>query len=117
MSSDEEIMKAQGGRLKQIRVLAGFGSARSASTEAGWAESTYRAHEAGTRTIDPKDADRYVHFFRTHSPAAKSYTGRWIIYGERDDLDSVSFDDLVAGESPNFRRKAYEAILAMKKRR
>lgn len=116
-SDDEKIRKVQGRRLAQVRLAAGFGSARSAALAAGWPESSYRAHESGGRTIGPDDAARYVRYFQTQNPAAKSYSGRWIIYGEKDDLGSVSFDDLMAGESPHFRQKAYQAILDMKKRR
>ena len=115
--NEERIRKAQGARLKRVRIAAGFASARSAALEAGWPESTYRAHELGSRTIDPRDAERYVRWFRLRGIGGETYTGRWIIYGDDDELTDASLDDLVVGESPDFRRQAYQAILELKNRR
>ncbi len=111
------IRRAQGGRLRTIRETTRFGqSARSAALAAGWPESTYRAHESGTRTIDPQDASRYVTFFLKNGAKGENFTPKWVIYGDDDDLTAADFNDLVRGESPAFRKKAYETILSMKKR-
>lgn len=96
---------------------AGFPSARAAALACGWAESTYRAHEGGTRTISPADAAEYVLAFLRRGAAGDHVTGRWVIYGDEDDLyASASLDDLLAGESPAFRKRAIQAILNLKKR-
>jgi hypothetical protein len=116
MADDEKIRKGQGSRLRTIRMAAGYPSARSAALDAGWPESTYRAHEGGTRTIDPRDAARYVLFFLRQGAKGDNFTGRWIIYGDDDELNEASLDDLVRGESPAFKKKAIDAILALKKR-
>ena len=116
MTEDEKIRKAQGSRLRTVRLAAGYGSARRAALDAGWPESTYRAHEGGTRTIDPGDAARYILFFLRQGAKGENFTGRWIIYGDEDDLTEASLDDLVRGESPAFKKKAIDAILALKKR-
>lgn len=115
MTEDEKIRKAQGSRLRTVRMAAGYPSARSAALDAGWPESTYRAHESGTRTIDPRDAARYILYFLRHGARGENFTGRWIIYGDDDDL-TASLDDLIRDESPAFRKKALEAILNLKKR-
>lgn len=60
----ERTRKAQGGRLAVSRAAAGFRSARAAAIENGWPESSYRAHETGTRTIGQDDADRYAKAYR-----------------------------------------------------
>lgn len=60
---ETEIRKAQGARLAEVRQEAGFKSARSAAIELGWPESSYRAHENGSRTIGRDDAERYLSRF------------------------------------------------------
>lgn len=84
--------------------------------DAGWPESTYKAHENGTRTIDPGDAARYVTWFLQQGAKGENFTGRWVIYGDEDELTGAAFEDLVRGESPAFRKKAYQAVLNLKKR-
>lgn len=116
MTKEEKIRKAQGSRLRTIRMAAGFDSARSAALTARWSESTYRAHEGGTRTIGPDDAARYVIWFLQQGAKGENFTGRWVIYGDEDELLPADFEDLVRGESPAFRQKAYQAILDLKKR-
>ncbi|GEC56807.1 hypothetical protein [Bradyrhizobium phage ppBeUSDA76-2] len=116
MTDDEKIRKGQGSRLRTVRMAAGYPSARSAALDAGWPESTYRAHEGGTRTIDPRDAERYIKHFLRQGAKGGNFTGRWIIYGDDDELSEASLDDLVRGESPAFKKKAIDAILALKKR-
>lgn len=54
---------AQGKRLAQARQKAGYKSARRAAIENGWPESSYRAHENGSRTIGLDDAERYAKRF------------------------------------------------------
>jgi hypothetical protein len=116
MTEDEKIRKGQGSRLRSVRLAAGYTSARSAALDAGWPESTYRSHEGGTRTMDPQDAARYVLYFLKQGARGENFTGRWIIYGDEDELTGADFEDLVRGESPAFRKKAYEAVLNLKKR-
>jgi len=48
--------------------------------------------------------------------SGENFTGRWIIYGDEDELAAADFDDLLRGESPAFKKKAYEAVLNLKKR-
>jgi hypothetical protein len=96
-------------------MAAGYTSSRSAALAAGWPESTYRAHEGGARTIDPSDAERYSRYFQLNG--AKGYSGKWIVYGDDDDLGDVSLDDLLHGESAALRREAIKAIMALKKHR
>jgi len=62
---DKKLRKAQGARLLAARKTAGFRSAREAALANGWAESTYRAHESGTRTIGQDDAEKYARRFRS----------------------------------------------------
>src|SRR5262252_6547488 len=66
---EETVRKAQGRRLRAARQAAGFRSAREAALRYEWAESTYRAHEAGSRTIGPDDAERYAKRFRAQGAA------------------------------------------------
>jgi hypothetical protein len=116
LSKEEKIRKAQGSRLRTLRMKAGLKSARAAALEANWPESTYRAHENGSRTIDPSDAARYVLWFLQNGAKGDNFTGRWIIYGDEEELLPADFEDLVRNESPAFRQKAYQAILDLKKR-
>lgn len=116
MTEDEKIRKAQGSRLRTIRLAAGYPSARSAALDARWPESTYRSHEGGTRTIDPQDAARYVLYFLRAGAKGENFTGRWVIYGDDEELTGADFEDLVKDESPAFRKKAYQAIIDLKKR-
>jgi phage repressor protein C with HTH and peptisase S24 domain len=74
-----DIHKAQGRRLAAARLAAGYRSARAAALANGWPESTYRAHEAGTRTIGQDDAERYAGRFRSRGSPA---TARQILFGE-----------------------------------
>ena len=62
---EDPTRKAQGRRLSAARKDAGFRSAREAALENGWAESSYRAHESGTRTIGFDDAERYAKRYRS----------------------------------------------------
>lgn len=116
MTKEERIRKAQGSRLRLIRLAAGYTSARSAALAAGWPESTYRTHEGGTRTIDPGDASRYVIWFLQQGAKGENFTPRWVIFGDDDDLAEASLDDLIRGESAAFKQKAIDAILNLKKR-
>src|SRR5262245_43122186 len=61
---EDVIRKRQGERLQQARIAAGYRSAREAALQNEWAESTYRAHERGMRTIGQDDAERYARIFR-----------------------------------------------------
>lgn len=60
-------------------MAAGYRSAREAALENRWPESTYRAHESGTRTIGQDDAERYAKRFRA---AGANVTGQAILYGD-----------------------------------
>lgn len=64
MPKIDPILRAQGQRLKGFREAAGYKSARAAALENNWPESTYRAHEGGTRTIGQDDAERYARIFK-----------------------------------------------------
>lgn len=60
MDRDGKTRKEQGRRLAAARLAAGYRSARAAALDNEWAESSYRAHEAGGRTIGQDDAERYA---------------------------------------------------------
>lgn len=70
--------QAQGKRLSEARAAAGYRSARAAARENEWPESSYRAHEAGTRTIGQDDAERYARRFRAEGAAVTAQT---ILFG------------------------------------
>ncbi|MDB5617059.1 S24 family peptidase [Tardiphaga sp.] len=81
MDKDAKRRAEQGSRLTEIRKAAGFRSARAAALEFGWPESTYRAHEGGTRTIGLDDAERYSGGFRKRGAKVTSQT---ILYAAAD---------------------------------
>jgi phage repressor protein C with HTH and peptisase S24 domain len=62
-----------GDRLRAARERAGHASARAAALDRGWPESTYRAHEAGTRNFGEEDAHKYARAFRVHP--------LWLLHG------------------------------------
>jgi SOS-response transcriptional repressor LexA len=64
MDKEARIRREQGGRLRLAREQAGFRSAREAAIQNGWPESSYRAHESGSRTIGHDDAERYARRYR-----------------------------------------------------
>src|SRR4051812_14483428 len=78
---------AQGRRLKAARIAAGYRSAREAALENEWPESSYRAHENGTRTIGQDDAERYVRVFRARGARI---TAQQIQYGDGRDTAEAS---------------------------
>lgn len=61
--ADEKLRKAQAERLAEAREAAGYKRKRQASETEGWPESTYSAHERGTRAINPQDAEKYARAF------------------------------------------------------
>jgi len=83
MGREDDLHKEQGDRLKRARKAAGYRSARAAALANGWAESSYRAHEAGKRTIGQDDAEIYARRFRTNSVTV---TARDILFGEAGSL-------------------------------
>lgn len=90
------IRKQQGVRLAQARKKAGWTSARAAALANNWPESTYRSHEAGTRTIGDDDAERYARRYRQR---AVRVTAKEILFGTdevkltSEALNSSSIDD------------------------
>lgn len=77
--NEKALKKEQGRRLAAARKAAGWPkSGRSAAIENDWPESSYRAHEAGTRTIGQDDAERYARRFRAEGV---SITAREILFG------------------------------------
>jgi phage repressor protein C with HTH and peptisase S24 domain len=80
MDRDEKIRREQGARLAAAREAAGFRSARDAALSNNWKESSYRAHEGGTRTIGLNDAERYVRRFRAEGVAV---TAQSILFGNK----------------------------------
>lgn len=85
--TDDKLRKLQGGRLKAARRAAGYRSARQAAVENEWKESSYRAHEAGTRTIGQDDAERYAARFRFDGV---EITARGLLFGDADAPEQVS---------------------------
>jgi hypothetical protein len=73
--------KMQGARLRQCRLAAGFESARAAALAHQWPESTYSAHERGTRTIGQDDAEKYA---RRFSVGGRRVTAREILFGNNE---------------------------------
>jgi SOS-response transcriptional repressor LexA len=82
MDRDATLRKRQGERLQAAREAAGFRSARAAAKENDWPESTYRAHEGGTRTIGQDDAERYTRRFRA---AGVRVAAKDILFGRAGD--------------------------------
>lgn len=87
----ETFKQRQGRRLKEARIAAGFKkSAAAAATAFGWAKSTYRTHEDGSRTIGQDDAEKYARAFSSRGP---KITSDMILYpdgkgtGESDDSE------------------------------
>jgi hypothetical protein len=101
----DKLHRAQGKRLAAVRKAAGYRSAREAAMECGWPESTYRAHENGSRTIKQPEALKYVNRFK--SEGAKGYTAQWVMFG-----DDRNLNDLVEGLPPDALERVYEAVLA-----
>lgn len=97
--------KRQGKRLAAIRKAAGYRSARDAALHCEWPESTYRAHENGSRTIKQLDAIKYVNRFK--SDGAKGYTAPWLMFGDERNLN-----ELVEGQPPEVVDRIFEAVLA-----
>jgi hypothetical protein len=82
---DKAQRKEQGKRLALARIAAGFKSARAAALACGWAESTYRAHEAGERRIGQDDAEKYSKKFRAYGA---KFTAQAILFGDENKLTS-----------------------------
>lgn len=107
--TEEEIRHQQGERLAAVRLAAGFRSARAAALHCRWPESSYRAHEAGARTIGRDDADRYIRKFR--SLGAKGFSSQYILFGTTAGAESL--DSLVADLEPEKRAMIYDAVRGM----
>ena len=84
-SNTHEVISAQGLRLAQARQKAGFRSARAAALAFDWAESSYRAHETGFRTIGVDDAERYAAAYRS---CGVNVSAQDILFGASDDTDA-----------------------------
>ncbi|MFH6780809.1 MULTISPECIES: LexA family transcriptional regulator [Methylobacterium] len=80
-SGENRVRAAQGERLRQARLAAGYRSARDAALQNAWPESTYRAHEAGSRTIGQDDAERYAERFRRDGVEV---TAKGLLFGDDD---------------------------------
>ncbi|WP_244480894.1 S24 family peptidase [Methylobacterium sp. Leaf102] len=83
---EAKIRKAQGLRLKAARNAAGYRSAREAALQNEWKESSYAAHERGSRTIGQDDAERYASRFRFDGVEV---TARGILFGDTDAPEQV----------------------------
>ncbi|MGU3540031.1 LexA family transcriptional regulator [Methylobacterium sp. A54F] len=92
--TEDKRRKDQGQRLKRARKAAGYRSARDAALQNEWAESSYRAHESGTRTIGQDDAERYASRFRFDGV---DVTARGILFGDADAPEQVSPHTNVVG--------------------
>ncbi|TGD96502.1 peptidase S24 [Methylobacterium nonmethylotrophicum] len=79
--AENRVRTAQGERLRQARIAAGYRSARDAALQNAWPESTYRAHEAGTRTIGQDDAERYAARFRRDGVEVSA---KGLLFGDDD---------------------------------
>jgi hypothetical protein len=106
MMTKEEIIrrKEQGARLRKVREAAGYRSARSAALDNKWAESTYRAHEGGTRTIGQDDAEAYAKRFRYKGA---NITAALILFGdERRSSPSAAPDSTAEPATPSLASRA-----------
>lgn len=83
MNKIDPIVRAQGKRLRAFREAAGYRSARAAALDNDWPESTYRAHESGTRTIGQDDAERYANRFK-HKSLVKGISAQAILFGGKE---------------------------------
>lgn len=104
--------QAQGRRLQQARIAAGYRSARQAALENRWPESTYRTHEAGTRTIGDDDAERYARRYRKEGV---NITAQMILFGDNAPTrpakgSRVSLDKMVEEWDDEMVRRAAEAL-------
>jgi hypothetical protein len=79
VDADLKIRKQQGSWLAAFRKAAGYRSARAAALANAWPESTYRAHEAGERTIGLDDAQRYARRFQSKGVKV---TAKTILFGD-----------------------------------
>lgn len=77
--------------MRRGREAAGYRSARDTALQNGWPESSYRAHENGSRTMGLDDAERYAKRFRA---AGVNITAQSILFG---------LDDLVGFHEPETR--------------
>lgn len=110
--TEEQKRREQGERLAAARLAAGFRSARAAALECHWPESTYRAHEGGSRTIGLDDADKYTRKFR--ALGAKGFSSQYILFGTRaGERKEESLDALVADLDPERRALIYDAVKGM----
>jgi phage repressor protein C with HTH and peptisase S24 domain len=82
VNKEERLRRDQGRRLTEARQAAGYRSARAAAMENGWPESSYRAHESGTRTIGQDDAERYARRFHLRGAQV---TAQDILFGAADE--------------------------------
>ncbi len=103
--NEEKIRRAQGARLKAAREMAGFRSARDAALQNDWKESSYRAHENGTRTIGRDDADRYAKRFNT--------TAQRILFGDGPTSDLDTLMKRLEGLTPERRASFIQAMLGV----
>lgn len=101
----KKLRKEQGRRLAAVRKAAGYRSSRSASMDNDWKESTYRAHENGSRTLKQVEAIKYVNRFKFRG--ARGYTAQWVMFG-----DDRNLNELVKDQPPEVIQRAYEAVLA-----
>lgn len=108
---EEAIRKEQGARLAAVRQAAGFMSARDAALSCRWPESTYRAHENGSRTIGFDDAAKYVARFRVEG--AKGFSAKWVLFGSDEE---ESLDEMIRNQPPDIRQKAYYAVRSVLKK-
>ena len=86
---NDRIREEQGARLAAAREQAQYKSAREAAIENSWPESSYRAHENGSRTIGRDDAERYAARFKARGV---DVSARSILFGDdQDQSQSQSF--------------------------
>jgi acetolactate synthase small subunit len=109
-----KLRRIQGRRLATVREAALFKSARDAALSCGWAESTYRAHENGSRTIGQDDATKYVTAFRARG--ANGYTAQWILFGTYGDGERERIEAMLKEIPPDGLAEVYAAALAARKR-
>jgi len=77
-------------RLKTIRERRGFASAAAASAAHGWAESTYRSHENGTKAITVDAAWKYCSGFRAN-PGWLLFGSNYVTTSGKEVLDAANY--------------------------
>lgn len=93
-------MESKAQRLRDARIAAGFGSARSAALSFGWGISTYTAHENGQNEFDADRAREYAKAFKTKP--------EWLLLGTTTDAGAPGIDAQLRELPPEMSKRLIE---------